>query len=282
MISVVLPAKNESESLATVLSGVRAAVPEAEVILVDDGSTDATPEVAASVDGVRVLSQPYSMGNGAAVKRGIREASGDILVLMDADGQHDPQDIPRLLAALTDKFDMIVGERADHMHASVGRRIANTIYNRLASWISGHHVPDLTSGFRVVRRARIREFLYLLPNGFSYPTTTTMSFLRSGYAVGFEPITVHKRTGASHIRVFTDGVRFLIIIFKIATLYSPLKLFFPTSAVLFAGGIAYYLYTFATQGRFTNMSALILLTAVVVFLIGLVSEQITALMHQKR
>jgi glycosyltransferase involved in cell wall biosynthesis len=282
MISVVLPAKNESQSIATVLSGVRHTVPDAEVILIDDGSTDDTAEVAASVDGVRVVSQPYSMGNGAAIKRGIREAGGEILVLMDADGQHDPQEIPRLVEALGERFDMIVGARDDHMHASIGRRIANTIYNRLASWISGHHIPDLTSGFRVVRTARIREFLYLLPNGFSYPTTTTMSFLRSGYAVGFEPITVHKRTGTSHIRLFTDGVRFLIIIFKIATLYSPLKLFFPASAVLFAGGISYYLYTFVTQGRFTNMSALIILTAVVVFLIGLVSEQITALMHQKR
>jgi glycosyltransferase involved in cell wall biosynthesis len=282
MISVILPAKNEEEAICDVLTRLRHSCPDAELIVVDDGSTDDTATKAHEVDGVRVCRQPYSMGNGAAIKRGIREASGDVLVFMDSDGQHDPAEIPGLLNALDEGYDMVVGSRTGRMHASFGRRMANWIYNRLASWISGHNIVDLTSGFRAVHAHRIREYLYLLPNGFSYPTTATMSFLRSGYSVAFRPINVGRREGMSHIRIMNDGIRFFVIIFKIATLYSPLKLFFPVSAVLFAGGLSYYFYTFMTQGRFTNMSALIILTAIVVFLVGLISEQITTLMHQKR
>jgi len=282
-ISVILPAKNESATIADVLAGVRSTLPDAEIIVIDDGSTDDTVAcVEAAAPGAHVCRQPYSMGNGAAIKRGIREASGDVLVFMDSDGQHDPSEIPAMLDALDQGFDMIVGARKGNMHASVGRRLANAVYNRLASWISGHRIDDLTSGFRAVRADRMREILYLLPNGFSYPTTTTMSFLRSGYPIGFAPINVSRRVGKSHIRMLTDGIRFLVIIFRIATLYSPLKLFVPASAVLFATGLSYFVFTYLTQGRFTNMSALILLTAVFVFFVGLISEQITNLMHQKR
>ena len=278
-LSIILPAKNEAEGLRQTLPAIRAACPEAEVIVVDDGSTDETRSVATG-HGVTVLTSPYSMGNGAAIKRGARAAQGDILVFMDADGQHDPAAIPALLARLEQGYDMVVGARDASGQASAGRSLANRIYNRLASWMTGHQVADLTSGFRAVRAQKFREFLHLLPNGFSYPTTSTMAFFRSAYPVDYVPVKVAMRVGeGSHIRPLKDGVRFLLIIFKIATLYSPLKLFVPVSLAFFTTGLGYYAYTFATQGRFTNMSLLLLSAAVIVFLIGLISEQITNLTY---
>ena len=280
-ISVILPAKNEDEGLRRTLPALRARYPDADLIVVDDGSTDATALVCAQHQ-VRVLASPYSMGNGAAIKRGARAAAGDVLVFMDADGQHDPGLIQLLLDKLGQGYDMAVGARDASGQANVGRGVANAFYNRLASWMTGHHVSDLTSGFRAVRKDRFCEFLHLLPNGFSYPTTCTMAFFRSAYAVAYVPIPVANRIGTgSHIRPLRDGLRFLLIIFKIATLYSPLKLFAPVSLGFFTLGLAYYAWTFATEHRFTNMSALLLSGAVVVFLIGLVSEQITALTYRR-
>ena len=280
-ISVILPAKNEAQGLRRTLPALRACHPGAEIIVVDDGSTDATAAVAAE-HGVQVLSSPYSMGNGAAVKRGTRAATGEILVFMDADGQHDPQLIQPLLDKLDAGFDMVVGARNASGQANVGRGAANAFYNQLASWMTGHHVADLTSGFRAVRAERFREFLHLLPNGFSYPTTSTMAFFRSAYPVAYVSIPVARRVGtSSHIRPLRDGLRFLLIIFKIATLYSPLKLFAPTAFVFGLMGIAYYGWTFATEHRFTNMSALLLSASVIVFLIGLISEQITNLTYRR-
>lgn len=280
MLSIILPAKNEAAALAELLPRLREAQPDAEIIVVDDGSTDDTARLCER-NGVRTVRQPYSMGNGAAIKRGAREASGDLLVFMDADGQHDPVLIDRLLRRLGEGYDMVVGARDWAGQAGVSRGLANTLYNWLASRMTGFAVKDLTSGFRAVRAEKFKEFLHLLPNGFSYPTTCTMAFFRSAYAVAYEPIPVAKRVGRSHIRPLRDGLRFLLIIFKIATLYSPLKLFVPTSAVFFLLGVGYYAYTFVTQHRFTNMSMLLFSAAVIVFLIGLISEQITSLTYRR-
>jgi glycosyltransferase involved in cell wall biosynthesis len=280
MLSIVLPAKNEAAALADLLPRLKSAQPGAEIIVVDDGSSDDTASLCAQ-NGVRVVRQPYSMGNGAAIKRGAREASGDILVFMDADGQHDPLLIDRLLARLEQGMDMVVGARDWSGQAGVSRGVANTLYNWLASRMTGFEVKDLTSGFRAVRADKFREFLYLLPNGFSYPTTCTMAFFRSAYAVAYEMIPVARRVGKSHIRPLRDGIRFFLIIFKIATLYSPLKLFVPTSVVFFLLGLAHYIYTFVTAHRLTNMSVLLFSASVIVFLIGLISEQITALVYGK-
>jgi glycosyltransferase involved in cell wall biosynthesis len=278
-LSIILPAKNEAEGLRKVLPVLCSHFPGAEVIVVDDGSTDDTMAVAVA-HGVKVLSSPYSMGNGAAIKRGVRAAGGDVVAFLDADGQHDPRGIASLLAKLDLGYDMVVGARARSGQANVGRGLANALYNRVASWVTGHRILDLTSGFRVARAERFREFLPLLPNGFSYPTTSTMAFFRSGYTVAYVPIDVAARVGAaSHIRPLRDGLRFLLIIFKIATLYSPLKLFVPAALLFLCAGAGYYSYTFVTEGRFTNMSALLLSASVIVFLIGLVSEQITGLTY---
>jgi glycosyltransferase involved in cell wall biosynthesis len=279
-ISIILPAKNEAIGLRKTLPRLRALWPDAEVIVSDDGSTDETPAVAADY-GARVVRAPYSMGNGAAIKRGARAATGEILVFMDADGQHDPGCIQQLLDQLERGFDMVVGARDGSGQANASRGLANALYNRLATWMTGHRIMDLTSGFRAVRADKFREFLHLLPNGFSYPTTITMAFFRSAYPVAYVPIPVAKREGTtSHIRPLKDGIRFLLIIFKIATLYSPLKLFVPTALAFFLIGAGYYGYTYATMGRFTNMSTLLFSAAVIIFLIGLVSEQITSLVYR--
>jgi glycosyltransferase involved in cell wall biosynthesis len=278
-ISIVIPAKNEGDSLKSLLPELVSLYPQAEIIVVNDGSTDSTTEICAQ-NKVKVINHVYSKGNGASIKTGARAATGNILVFMDGDGQHQPKDISQLLEGLDAGSDMVVGARNKESQASVGRLVANTFYNKLASWISGHKVLDLTSGFRAVYRQKFREFIYLLPNGFSYPTTITMAFFRAGYSVKYLPIVALAREGKSHINIFKDGVRFLIIIFKIGTLYSPLKIFIPTALLFFMTGVGYYLYTFITRHAFSNMSAVLLLTSVIVFLIGLVSEQITTLMYK--
>ncbi|MCK4620794.1 MAG: glycosyltransferase family 2 protein [Desulfuromonadales bacterium] len=280
-VSIILPAKNEEQNLKQLLPGLLQNCPGAEIIVIDDGSTDGTVGICRS-NGVKVVSHPYNMGNGAAVKTGARAAKGEVLVFMDADGQHDPEEVPRLLEMLGKGYDMVVGARNARSQASIGRLFANSLYNRLASWMTGHTIKDLTSGFRAVKADKFREFLRLLPNGFSYPTTSTMAFFRSGYAVAYLPVNVRQREGKSHIRLFSDGFRFLLIIFRIGTLYSPLKLFLPISLGYFSIGLSYYFYTFFTVGRFTNMSALLLSVSVLVFLVGLVSEQITSLVYSQK
>ena len=279
-LSIVIPAKNESNAIGAVVSTAHDCYPDAEIIVVDDGSADDTAAAAAGA-GATVITHPESLGNGAAVKTGARAASGEIIAFMDGDGQHDAAEFKALLQKLDEGFDMVIGARSSASHANVGRLWANGIYNVVASWLTGRRIPDLTSGFRVVRAKMFKRFLYLLPNGFSYPTTITMAFMRAGYPIHFEAIPVGKRAGSSHIRPLRDGVRFMVIIFKIATLYSPLKIFLPASALFFLAGLSWYAHTLTTIGRFTNMSMLLFSAAVIVFLIGLISEQITALTYSK-
>jgi len=279
-LSIIIPAKNEAGAIGDVVRIATEAYPDAEVIVVDDGSDDDTANLAEQ-SGAKVVRHPESLGNGAAVKTGARAARGELLAFMDGDGQHDAREFGRMLDRIDNGYTMAIGARDTKSHANVGRFFANGVYNKLASLISGRRIPDLTSGFRVVRATLFRDFLYLLPNGFSYPTTITMAFLRSGYPVCFETIQAAARTGKSHIRPLRDGIRFLVIIFKIATLYAPLKIFLPISGAFFATGLGYYIYTYVTAGRFTNMSLLILSASVIIFLIGLISEQITALTYSK-
>ncbi|OOG48389.1 glycosyltransferase family 2 protein [Polaromonas sp. A23] len=279
-LSIVLPARNEAAGLRAILPRILALMPDAEVLVVDDGSTDDTPAACAE-HRVKHLRHHYPKGNGAAIKTGARAALGEVIVFMDADGQHRPEDIPGLLDEFNKGYDMVVGARQAGSQAGLHRAAANDIFSRFASWMVMQPIADLTSGFRVVRAARFRQFLYLLPNGFSYPTTITMSFFRAGYGVAYVSIHSPRRaSGTSHIHPLRDGLRFLLIIIKIGTLFSPQKLFLPVSAGFFLTGLAYYLYTYLTAGRFTNMSALLFISAVFTFLIGIVSEQISAL-HYK-
>jgi glycosyltransferase involved in cell wall biosynthesis len=279
-ISIIMPAKNEAAGLADLLPRLKSQFPDAEIIVVDDGSTDATADICREHDVKRIV-HPYSMGNGAAIKSGARQANGDVLVFMDADGQHDPADIPRLLEQLDNGFEMAVGARAWDTHASVGRRLANRIYNGIASYMTGKPIDDLTSGFRAARARHFRRFLYLLPNGFSYPSTCTMAFFRSGLPVSYVPIRARQREGASHIRIFKDGARFLMVIIKIGTLFSPMRLFLPISVALFVTGLGYYGYTYLSFHRFTNMSALLFISSLFTFLIGILAELISSLHYKE-
>ena len=279
-LSIVLPARNEAEGLQKVLPALGRRFPEAELIVVNDGSTDETARVAEAA-GARVITHPASLGNGAAIKSGARAATGDVVLFMDADGQHRPEDAEAILARLAEGHDMVVGARKGDGQASWLRRMGNGFYNRLASWMTGYRIEDLTSGFRAVRIDKFRRFLYLLPNGYSYPTTSTMAFFRSGYSVAYVPIDAATRLGSkSGIRLLKDGTRFFVIVLKVGALYSPMRLFLPVSAGFFGLGLLYYGYTFLTAGRFTNMGLLLFITAVMVFLMGIVSEQVSSL-HYK-
>ena len=278
-ITVVLPAKNEAGAIQQTVKAIKQLNRVDEIIVVNDGSTDDTAQIAEQA-GAKVISHPYSKGNGAAIKTGARNAIGDVIVFMDADGQHDANDILKLIEKIEQGYDLVVGARQKGSQASVGRGIANKLYNNLASYMSEHQVEDLTSGFRAVRAEKFKEFIYLLPNGFSYPTTSTMAFFRAGYSVTYVPIHAAKRIGKSHIHPIKDSVRFFLIIFKIATLYSPLKMFLPFAVLLFALGSGWYGYTLYEYQRFTNMSALLYTGSIMIFLMGLISEQITSLMYK--
>jgi glycosyltransferase involved in cell wall biosynthesis len=280
-ISIVIPAFNESKNLPPLLGGIRALeLAQAEMIVVDDGSTDGTAEIAQG-QGANVVRHPYNIGNGAAVKSGIRAARGKWIVLMDGDGQHKPEDIPKLLAEAAN-YHMVVGARAKGSKLRFHRYVANAVYNLLASYVTRFKVQDLTSGFRLLSRRDALRFIDLLPNTFSYPTTLTLAFLRSGLTVKYVPIQTLYRAGQSKISLITDGVRFLLIITKIATLFSPFRVFLPVSLFFFLAGLANYAYTYFTEGRFTNMSVFSLTTAVIVFMLGLISEQIALLRMERQ
>ncbi|MCC4270427.1 glycosyltransferase family 2 protein [Marinobacter nauticus] len=282
-ITVLLPAKNEEIAIGSTVERILSLYPGAEVIVVDDGSTDNTGSIAEE-SGALVIRHPYSKGNGSAIKTGLRAATKDLVVCMDADGQHRPEDIGALLNKMSEGYDMVVGARDHEGQAGLHRCLANGFYNRFASWMVGHKIGDLTSGFRAVRRRKFLEFISLLPNKFSYPTTITMSFFRAGYSVAYVPITVLQRAegSKSHINLWKDGLRFLLIIFKVGTLFSPLKLFIPISFSYLILGIGYYVYTFSVDHRLSSISVFLWSTSVTVFLIGLVSEQITQLLYKDR
>lgn len=287
-LSIILPMYNESKAIGNVLSALTDLFATTlshlsyEIIVVDDGSTDGSPEVVeqSGLPHVHLCQHPYNIGNGAAVKTGIRRATGEYILLMDADGQHKPEDIPRLLAHI-DRYDMVVGARTGESTTAVHRDIANAIYNAFASYVCGRSIEDLTSGFRVIRTDLAKRLVYLLPNTFSYPTTITLAVVRAGYSLKYVPIVARKRIGKSKIKLLRDGSRFLMILFKIATLFSPLKIFAPSSVFIFLLGFGYGLFkVFYLHARYGPTSAMLMTIAWVVFLIGLVSEQITYLRYQ--
>jgi glycosyltransferase involved in cell wall biosynthesis len=274
-VTVIIPAFNEAESIGPVLVTLRAAAPWQEILVVDDGSSDGTAEQARAA-GARVITHPYNKGNGAAVKSGIRAATSEYILIMDGDGQHSAADALRLVGHLG-PYDLVVGARSSTGQASAARRLGNSVLNWLASYLTGRTIPDLTSGMRAARAACLREFLYLLPNGFSTPTTTTLAFLKAGYSVRFEPIDTKARIGQSKIRFVSDGATFFLILVKVITVFSPLRIFIPISLAAFSLGAAYALWTALTQQHITNSSVLLIVLAVVIFLVGLVSEQISTL-----
>ncbi|MGE5245245.1 MAG: glycosyltransferase family 2 protein [Betaproteobacteria bacterium] len=278
--SILIPAYNEEASIGPLVTALLASAAWHEILVVDDGSSDRTAAEAAAA-GARVIRHPYNKGNGAAVKTGIREASGAFVLIVDADGQHKPDDARRLVAQL-DGYDLVVGARSAATQATWARRLGNAMLNALASFLTERHIPDLTSGFRAARRDRLLEFLHLLPNGFSTPTTTTLAFIKAGYSVRFEPIEAAGRAGRSKIRLARHGISFLLILLKVITIYSPLRIFMPISAAAFVVGAGYAAWTIVTQSHVTNAAVLLILTSIIVFLVGLVSEQISTLWFEGR
>jgi glycosyltransferase involved in cell wall biosynthesis len=278
--SIVIPAFNEAGSIGPLVSALRGEAAWNEVLVIDDGSTDATGDQAAAA-GATVIRHPYNKGNGAAVKTGIRRAMGRFILIVDADGQHRAADAARLVSHL-DAYDLVVGARTGRSQATVARRLGNDLLNRVASYLAERPVPDLTSGFRAAKRECLLEFVHLLPNGFSTPTTTTLAFMKAGYSVRFEPVEAAQREGASKIRLGPDGVRFFLILLKVITIYSPLRIFLPLSAVAFGLGAAYAVWTIVTQAHVTNSSVLLILMSIVILLVGLVSEQIASLRFEGR
>ena len=279
-ISFVIPAFNEGEKIGQIVRSLRELHPESEIIVVDDGSKDDTGEKAREA-GADVITHPYNIGNGAAVKSGVRAATGEVLVLLDADGQHRPEDVGRLLEHLP-RYDMVVGARQSQHKSSWVRSLANKAYNLLASYVTKYRIEDLTSGFRAVKAPAMRRFLYLLPNTYSYPSTITISLIRSGRSIKYVPIEAKPRqVGRSNIRLLRDGIRFFLIILRICTLFSPLRVFLPVSAGLFITGLSYYGYTFFRYHRFTNMSALLFSTSLLIFMLGLISEQICQMRFER-
>jgi glycosyltransferase involved in cell wall biosynthesis len=279
-VSIVIPAFNESESIAEVVGVLRAAAPWREIIVVDDGSSDETSANATRA-GARVIRHPYNKGNGASVKTGIRAATGDYVMIIDGDGQHQPADALRLVSRLGE-FDLVVGARSAATHAGLRRRLGNAALNGLAGFLTEREIPDLTSGFRAARREYLVEFLHLLPNGFSTPTTTTLAFLRAGYNVTFEPVEAKTRVGSSKIRLSRDGPKFLLIMLRVMTIFSPLRVFLPISVLSSLLGLAYAIWTIVQQGRIPNGAVLLIMFGVMVFLVGLISEQISALRFDGR
>jgi len=278
--SVIVPAFNEGVAIRQVVSGLQSAAPWREIIVVDDGSADETGRRAADA-GARVLRHPYNKGNGASVKTGLRNATGEFVLILDGDGQHRPADAPRLVAKL-DQYELVVGARSQSTQATVARRIGNNALNAIASYLTEQRIPDLTSGFRAARREHLLEFIHLLPNGFSTPTTTTLAFMKAGYSVWFEPIDAAVRQGRSNIRFGPDGMQFLVILLKVITIFSPMRVFLPLCLGSFAIGGAYAVWTILTQSHITNSSVLLILLSVIIFLVGLVSEQISSLRFERR
>ncbi len=279
-VTVVLPAFNEAKCIGEVVTALKAAAPWHEVLVIDDGSSDGTGD-AATAAGARVVRHPYNKGNGAAVKSAIRNATGEWLVIVDADGQHRLDDALRLVSRLGE-YDLVVGARDKSTQATLGRRIGNAVLNGIASYLTERHIPDLTSGLRGARRAHLLEFIHLLPNGFSTPTTTTLAFLKAGYNVAFEPIRARERIGKSKIRFASDGAKFLLILLKVITIFSPLRIFAPVAAAAFAVGAAYGAWNFVYHARIPNGAVLALMFSVMVLLVGLISEQISALRFEGR
>jgi glycosyltransferase involved in cell wall biosynthesis len=278
--SVIVPAFHEAEGIADVVSALVTAGPWHEIIVVDDGSRDDTGGRARAA-GATVLRHPYNKGNGAAVKTGLRHATGVHVLIVDGDGQHSPSDARRLVERLGD-FDLVIGARAAATQATIGRRAGNAALNGLATYLTGRRIPDLTSGFRAAKRTVLVEFLHLIPNGFSTPTTTTLACIKAGYSVEFVPIEAGRRQGNSKIKFARDGAKFFMIIVKIVTFFSPLRVFLPVSIVCFSVGALYAAWTIATQSHLTNSSVLLIVVSVVIFLMGLVSEQIAALRFEGR
>jgi len=292
-ISVVLPTYQEKETINTVLDEISRALDRTgwpyEIIVIDDGSTDGTWERLSALsadwpDHLRVLRHPYNKGNGAAVKTGIMAARGEFIACMDSDGQHDPAEMVKLLP-YAEEYDLVVGSRIESYQGSWYRKLANRVYSGLASWLAQFPIDDLTSGLRIFRSSVVKKYAALFPHRFSYPTTSTLIFLRAGYNLKYVRVKVRPRQGGvSKINTLQDGRNFVIIILKIIVLYEPLKVFLPVAGLSLGLGALLTAINIWISGHFhiTNTAIFLFLFGVLVFLLGLIAEQIAALQVTRR
>jgi glycosyltransferase involved in cell wall biosynthesis len=284
-ISVILPVFEEKETVGVLIPAIIDRLGQEgesfEIVAVDDGSSDGTLEVLRGLreqhpDLVHVVRHVYNKGNGAALRTGIRVARGEIVVCMDADGQHSPDEISQL-TSLIPPYDLVIGARLEGYAGSWHRGAANRFYNALASWLTRTLVKDLTSGFRAMRRGVVLHFLPLFPAGFSAPSTTTLAFLKAGYNVTFVPVHVGKRgAGKSKIRLWSDGGRFVTLILRIIMLYDPLRIFLPTGVYVAIAGVVAAVAGILNARRLvvSGSAVLLLLAALVIWLLGLIASQI--------
>ena len=285
-LSIIIPVYNEREGIEAFLGELIEYTKgfnfPYEIIVVDDGSTDGTSERLRDFksENLVIIRHKHNIGNGGAVKSGIRNARGEYVIMIDGDGQHYPKDVGRILEKLEEDYHLVVGARDLKSQASFFRAIGNIIYNKLASYVADFDVKDLTSGLRGAKTETIKKFLYMFPNGFSYPSTSTLAMLKAGYSVCYIPIKTRKRKGKSKINLIRDGLKFFNIIAKITTLFSPMKIFFPVSFMLFLAGIVHFFYRLIVSGKYTLFTGILILASLFTLLMGLISEQISTLYYK--
>ena len=278
-VTIVIAAFNEGMTIGGVVERTRAVCPDAEILVVDDASSDDTADQAEAA-GARVIRRPYNLGQGAGIKTGVRAATGDVVVLLDGDGQHDPADIPRLLEPIG-AYDLVIGQRDRAGQQNTVRWLGNSALNRLGSYLVGIQMRDLTSGFRAMRRNVMLDVLHLLPNQYSWSTTSALAFAKAGFHVCFEPIVVRRReTGKSSQKLMRNGIRFLLIMLRVSTLFSPLRIFFPMFVLLQLLALVGYIWSVAAGSPKLHLppsTVMFFLGGLLVFAFGLISEQIAHL-----
>ena len=274
-ITIVIPAYNEEKGIGNVLLNLKKLVSDYQLLVIDDGSTDNTFEIVKN-SGVNVVCHKYNKGYGAALKTGLRNAKTSVVLYIDADGQHNPEDIDRI-AEHIDEYDMVVGARTKKSTVSLLRRPGKKILSITANYLSGHQIPDLNSGFRAIKKNKAMEFMHILPNTFSFTTTITLAFLKSGYDVKYVPIQTIDRVGTSKIKPFRDGFRFIMLIVRTITLFDPLKVFLPISIALFTIGMVYGLYTLISALNISDASVIMITASILIFFFGLLADQISSI-----
>lgn len=282
-VSVIIPAYNEREGIAATLGELRSACPQAEIIVIDDGSSDGTGDIARSVAGVRVITHSRNQGYGAAIKTGLRAASRACVAWYDADGQHRPQDLQHVATPVArDELDVVIGVRGRDSAQQRERMLGKWVLGVVANFISGERIPDLNSGLRCFRREVLLRYLHLLPDGFSASTTSTLLMMKRGYRVGYEPIVVKQRVGSSTVKVISDGMRTLQLIVRIIVLFEAFKVFATLGLALFAPGLIYGLLVALWRGQgVPTLAGTMIVAGLLTFFMGIIADQVVELRKER-
>ncbi|MDY0094409.1 MAG: glycosyltransferase family 2 protein [Candidatus Vecturithrix sp.] len=283
-MTVIVPVYNEEGAIAQTLDEL---LPNIEnngwqLIVVNDGSNDGTGQILEHYGNrLRVINHPYNRGYGAALKTGIRAANTELMAICDSDGQHRPEDL-MLLYKEASGADIVIGERAPGSRNDLFRVPGKWLLRHAANFIVGRKIADLNSGLRIFRRAFIKKILHLMPEGFSFTSTSTVAAIKMGFLIKFVPIQTRKRIGTSSVRQVRHGFMVLMLILRLAVLFSPLRIFMPISAALTGLGVVYALYVIATvRLTLANGALFCLLAALMIFFFGLVVDQISVMRRER-